>query len=130
MYHGADARRYTEQSNPHTHLHSLPFVTHCPHSDAGEIGEMLRLVRGSDSAPMPVRNTRPSDVPPCNPERDIRSEPAAGGLTLYTFLDYRGNPIGYAEIAIAPVDDVVPRQVVELYDLCAAEAAAASLRMG
>lgn len=90
---------------------------------------MLRLVRDSDPASRPARPTRPT-VAPCAPERDIRSEPAAGGLTLYTFLDYCGKPIGYAEIAIAPVDDVVPRQVVELYDLCAAEAAAQSLRMG
>lgn len=83
---------------------------------------MLRLVR-------PARYTRPPD-PPYSTERAICSEPAAGGLTLYTFLDHRGQPIGYTMIRVAPTEGIVPRQVVELYDLCAADAAAQSLRMG
>lgn len=94
----------------------------------------LRLVRDTETEPAapnaaPGRYTRPPDLP--HPaERSICSEPAAGGLTLYTFEDYRGNVIGYAMIALAPIDGMVPRQVVELYDLCAAEAASHSLRMG
>ena len=89
----------------------------------------LRLVRSADPAPRPARRTRPPDTPR-EYERAICSEPYAGGLTMYTFLDYRGAPIGYAIIAVAPVGDVIPRQVVELYDLCAADAAARSHRMG
>ncbi len=90
---------------------------------------MLRLVHDSDASKSTSRPIGRPDISD-GKERAICSEPAAGGLTLYTFLDHRDQPIGYAMIRIAPAGDIVPREVVELYDLCAAEAAAQSIRMG
>lgn len=94
----------------------------------------LRLVRDSDpAAPAAparvVRPARPSARPP-TPERRICSDSAPGGLTMYTFEDHDGRVIGYVQITVAPDGDVVPRQVVELYDLCAADVAARTARMG